>query len=69
MRALVSRSKAPATTSLPLWWDIVAAYGGGAGAGAGRDEGFRRLSVDLQVCMCLRSPHPFFVFFSLFVVL
>ncbi|CBJ26385.1 conserved unknown protein [Ectocarpus siliculosus] len=59
MGVLVSRTKAPSTTSLPLWWEIVAAYDGGrqaagagaAGAGAGgagRDQGFRRLSVDLQ---------------------
>lgn len=59
MGALVSRTKAKTTTSLALWWEIVAAYGGGraaagaggggAAAGGGRDEGFRRLSVDLQV--------------------
>lgn len=65
MGVLVSRTKARSTTSLALWWEIVAAYGGGraaAAAGApggggvavgpggdGRDQGFRRLSVDLQV--------------------
>lgn len=46
MGTLVSRSKAAVTTSLPLWWDIVGAYGSGRG---GAEEGFRRLSVDLQV--------------------
>ncbi|CAM9663917.1 unnamed protein product, partial [Scytosiphon promiscuus] len=63
MGKLVSRTKARPTTSLPLWWEIVAAYaggrqtaGGGGGAaspgsapgGGGRHHGFRRLSVDLQ---------------------
>ncbi|CAM9688556.1 unnamed protein product, partial [Laminaria digitata] len=55
MGALVSRTKAPFTTALPLWWDIVAACSGGrereaAAAAAGRrEEGFRRMSADLQV--------------------
>lgn len=66
MGVLGSRTKAPSTTNLPLWWEIVAAYdggrqaggggggGGGAGVGgAGRDQGFRRLSVDLQVRVCV----------------
>lgn len=54
MGALVSRTKAPFTAALPLWWEIVATCSGGrereAAAAAGRrEEGFRRMSVDLQV--------------------
>lgn len=68
---LVTRTKAPHTTSLPLFWEIVATYGSGGGGsgvagdvggGARREEGFRRLSVDLQVRPDLYSdrlsPHP-----------
>lgn len=53
MGVLASRTKASATTTLPLWWEIVTACGGreaGGGAEAARpDQGFRRLTIDLQV--------------------
>ncbi|CAM9400550.1 unnamed protein product [Ascophyllum nodosum] len=53
MGVLASRTKASATTTLSLWWEIVAACGGRdtgeAGAGATRpQQGFRRLAADLQ---------------------